>query len=159
MFFPISGRAVAAALLVAAAPLAAHDYRAGDIAIGHPVLRVASPVSKTGAGYLTLVNRGRTPDRLVAVSTASAARADIHGTTSSNGVMQMRAQADGVTVPPGGTVTFAPGGLHVMFIGLKQSLPPGTMVDARLRFEKAGEVAVKFQAESAADPSHQHGKD
>lgn len=143
-----------AALL--AAPAAAHDYKAGAIAIDHPVLRVATPVSKTGAGYLTLANRGTTPDRLVAVITDVAARADIHGTTSAAGVMQMRAQAGGVALAPGASVRFATGGLHIMFIGLRRALPPGTMIDATLRFEKAGDVPVRFKAEGIEAAEHRH---
>lgn len=150
-------RGVAPLLLaVGASGAAAHDYRAGAIKIDHPVIRVASPAAKTGAGFLTIANTGRTADRLLSVTTAAAARSDLHGTVNSGGVMQMRAQAGGVPVPAGGTVTFQPGGLHVMFIGLKQAMPPGTMVDAVLRFEKAGNVAVKFKAEGAADAAHHH---
>ncbi|WP_310498650.1 copper chaperone PCu(A)C [Sandarakinorhabdus sp.] len=134
---------------------AAHDYRAGNIAIDHPVIRVASPVSKTGAGYLTLVNKGAAADRLLAVITTASARADLHGTIAAGNVMQMRAQAGGVPVPAGATVRFAPGGLHIMFIGLRQAMPSGSTVAATLRFEKAGDVAVSFKAESAAD-AHQH---
>jgi hypothetical protein len=143
-------------MALAAGPALAHEYRAGAISIDHPVLRVSSPAAKTGAGYLVVANTGRTADRLLSVTTAAATRSDLHGTTSSGGVMQMRAQGAGVPVPAGATVTFQPGGLHVMFIGIKQPLPAGTMVDAVLRFEKAGSVAVKFKAEGAADAAHQH---
>jgi hypothetical protein len=150
-------RGVAPLLLAAGAGgAAAHEYRVGGILVDHPVIRVASPAAKTGAGFLTITNSGRSADRLLSVTTSASARSDLHGTTSSNGVMQMRAQAGGVPVPAGGKVTFQPGGLHVMFIGLKQAMPAGTMVDAVLRFEKAGSVAVKFKAEGAADAAHHH---
>ena len=48
------------ALVISAlsAPVAAQDYHVGQIAITRPVLRVASPVSKTGAGYMTISNSG-----------------------------------------------------------------------------------------------------
>ncbi len=148
-------RSILLAVAVAmAAPAAAHDYRIGALAIDHPVIRVASPQSKTGAGFMTITNRGKTPDRLIAVETAASARSDLHGTVAAGNVMQMRAQAGGVPVPAGGTVTFAPGGLHVMFIGLKAPVPSGTMIKARLRFEKAGSVDVQFKAEPAATAHH-----
>ncbi len=133
---------------------AAHEYRVGSLHIDHPVIRVASPVSKTGAGFLTIVNRGKQPDRLVAVITDAANRADLHGTIQQGNVMQMRAQADGVPIPAGGTVTFAPGGLHVMFIGLKAPVPDGRMIKARLQFARAGAVDVAFKAEGAAAAQH-----
>jgi copper(I)-binding protein len=147
--------AVPCALLTSAAM--AHDYRVGDLHIDHPVLRVASPVSKTGAGFMTIRNSGSTADRLLSVTTAASSRSDLHGTFNQGGVMQMRAQSGGVPIPQGGTVRFAPGGLHVMFIGLKAAVPPGQTVKARLIFEKAGAVDVAFKAETAAGtPSHKH---
>ncbi|MFC7552702.1 hypothetical protein ACFQU7_11190 [Pseudoroseomonas wenyumeiae] len=38
----------------------AHSYKAGEIDIGHPWSR-AAPAGVTGAGYLTLTNKGSTP--------------------------------------------------------------------------------------------------
>lgn len=137
-----------------AAPLSAHEYRAGPLLVVHPVIRVASPVSKTGAGYMAITNSGKTDDRLISVTTDAANRSDPHGTVAQGNVMQMRAQSGGVPVPAGATVSFAPGGLHVMFIGLKAPLPEGQGIKARLRFEKAGAVDVEFKAEMAATHNH-----
>ncbi len=128
--------------LALATPAAAHDLR-----IEKPVLRVASPVSKTGAGYMVIRNTGRTADTLLSVATDASNRSDLHGTIQSGGVMKMRAQADGVPIAPGGRVVFAPGGLHIMFIGLKKPVPPGTKVPARLTFARAGAIDVVFTAE------------
>ncbi|WP_235902816.1 copper chaperone PCu(A)C [Sandarakinorhabdus oryzae] len=147
---------IAALLAGLAAPTGAHEYTVGRLLVVHPVIRLASPVSKTGAGYLAITNRGVAADRLLSVTTSAANRSDLHGTIQSGAVMQMRAQAGGVPVPAGATVTFAPGGLHVMFIGLKAPLPAGQSIKARLTFEKAGTVDVDFQAVSAADPTHKH---
>lgn len=149
-FIPLAGL-----VLGLSAPVLAHEYKAGALLIDHPVIRVASPVSKTGAGFMAITNSGKAADRLVSVTTTASARADLHGTINAGGVMQMRAQAGGVPIPAGGTVTFAPGGLHVMFIGLKAEVPPGQMIKARLTFERAGSVEVAFKAETAAS-SHNH---
>lgn len=142
---------ILALFLGLAAPAFAHEYTVGAIRIDHPVIRVASPVSKTGAGYLTVTNTGKTPDRLLSVATSAANRSDLHGSIARGTIMQMRAQSGGVPVPAGGTVTFAPGGLHVMFIGFKASLQAGTHIKARLTFEKAGSIDVQFTAKAAAD--------
>jgi copper(I)-binding protein len=141
-----------------AAPLAAHEYKVGTLVIDHPVIRVASPVAKTGAGFMAIRNTGRQADRLLSVVTDAANRADLHGTLREGNVMKMRAQDGGVPIPAGGSVTFAPGGLHVMFIGLKAPVPDGRTIKARLTFEKAGPVDVMFKAEGAAGaaPGHQH---
>lgn len=125
-----------------ATPAAAQDIR-----IETPVLRVASPVSKTGAGYMVIRNTGRTADTLLSVTTDPSTRSDLHGTIQSGGVMKMRAQEGGVPIAPGARVQFAPGGLHIMFIGLKKPVPPGTKVPARLTFARAGVIDVVFTAE------------
>jgi hypothetical protein len=93
---------------------------------------------------------------LLSVSTAASNRSDLHGTLNEGGVMKMRAQSDRVPIPAGGKVSFAPGGLHVMFIGLKAAVQPGQMIKARLMFEKAGPVDVAFKAETAASAQHDH---
>jgi copper(I)-binding protein len=133
----------------------AHEYKVGSLHIDHPVIRVASPASKTGAGFMTINNRGRVADRLLSVTTDASNRADLHGTIRQGNVMQMREQAGGVPIPAGGKIAFAPGGLHVMFIGLKDPVPAGRMVKARLKFERAGAVDVMFKAEGAGQ-AHQH---
>lgn len=136
-------------------PSLAHEYKAAALLIDHPVIRVASPVSKTGAGYMTITNPGKTADRLLSVTTTASTRSDLHGTINAGGIMKMRAQSDGVPIPAGGKIILAPGGLHVMFIGLKSAVSPGRMIKARLQFERAGPVNVEFKVETVAG-NHQH---
>ena len=47
-----------------------------------------------------------------------------------------------LAIPAGKTVKLAPGGYHVMLIGLKQALTAGEHASATLTFEKAGKVEV-----------------
>jgi copper(I)-binding protein len=47
-----------------------------------------------------------------------------------------------VTVAPGKTVAFSPGGLHVMLSGLKQEIPVGAKVPITLQLEDGGQVNV-----------------
>jgi copper(I)-binding protein len=56
-------------------------------------------------------------------------------------VMRMR-EVPSIEIPPGRTVTFGPGGLHLMMIGLTRPLRQGETVPVTLRFERAGEVPV-----------------
>ena len=59
-------------------------------------------------------------------------------------------------MPPGATVTLAPQGTHVMFMGLDAPLVEGERVPAVLVFEKAGEVAVEFAVEPRAATTTEH---
>jgi copper(I)-binding protein len=72
-------------------------------------------------------------------------------------VMKMR-EVDAIELPAGKPVKLEPGGLHVMFIGLKQPLAIGTKVPVTLRLEKAGEVRVEFEvmARPAASGHNKH---
>lgn len=84
----------------------------------------ANPVpGRPAAGYFTLAG-GSQPDRLVAV-TAPPARIEMHSMSMAGGVMKM-ARLDGVPVPAGASVAFAPGGNHLMVFDLPagaKSLP------------------------------------
>ena len=64
-------------------------------------------------------------DRLTGVSTPVAGTAELHQTINENGVLRMRPVSDGMALPPGHAVTFAPGGLHVMLMDLKRPLTQG----------------------------------
>lgn len=141
-------RILAAALLALSSTAAfAHGFELGPLKIGHPWSRATPPGAKVGGGYLTIENRGTTPDRLVAVSAPFAGRGEIHEMAVKDGVMTMRELEKGVEIPPGGKVEFKPGGYHLMFQELKQPLKQGEMVKGTLTFEKAGTVEVEFKVE------------
>jgi copper(I)-binding protein len=72
-----------------------------------------------------------------------------------NDVMTMRPVSGGLSIPPGQTITFAPGGYHIMMMGLKAPLKQGDRVPMTLQFEKAGKVNVTLDVQSigATKPS------
>lgn len=107
------------------------------------------PSNGMGAIYLTIVNSGKEPDRLVAVSTPLAGKAELHTVTEEGGVMKMRS-VDGIDVKPGETIELKPGGLHIMLMGVKGSPKPGDTFPLTLTFEKAG---VKSVTTSVDNPS------
>ncbi|MEP6968433.1 MAG: copper chaperone PCu(A)C, partial [Pseudomonadota bacterium] len=91
------------------------------------------------AGYGAITNRGPHADRLIGAASAAASKVSIHESRSAGGVMSMRTLSD-LAIPAGATVTFAPGGLHLMLEGLKRPLNPGARVAITLTFIKAGVV-------------------
>jgi len=151
---------LAAALAAAIAlPAAARDYKVGAIQIQHPWARPTSAGAQVGGGYMTLVNTGKTPDRLLDGSTPAARTFEIHEMSMAGGIMKMRRLDQGLALAPGATVALKPGGYHIMLIGLSKPLKLGEKVPATLRFEKAGEVKVEFTVEQPQAPAggHQHG--
>jgi copper(I)-binding protein len=163
--FACSGRAAAALALVvgltfAAVPVGAHDYTLGDLKIGHPWSRATPPSARVGAGYLSIANGGRAPDRLVSATSPAAGRVEIHEMKMDAGVMRMRELAQGLGVPAGETVALRPGGYHLMLMDLRAPLREGVPVPVTLVFERAGriEVELKIEAPTARQSGHgEHG--
>jgi copper(I)-binding protein len=135
-------RAIAGALLAAvavASPALAHEVKLGSLELTNLWARATPPHAPTAAGYLTITNHGSAADKLTAVSTPMAGSGELHTMKVENGIMTMR-QVDGIEIPAGGTVTLAPGGYHLMFIGPKEPIKDGGKMPVTLTFEKAGTV-------------------
>ena len=151
---------VGAAILLVGGVAAAETYSAGGLQIGNPWARATPKGATVGAGYLTITNKGAEADRLIGGSVAPASRFEVHATVTENGVAMMR-QVTGLEIKPGETVELAPGGTHVMMMGLKQPLKQGQTVKGTLVFEKAGTVAIEFTVQAIGAPaggqgSHKH---
>jgi copper(I)-binding protein len=127
------------ACIAAVAPAVPHEVRVGPITVTDLWARATPPGAKTAGGYLTITNSGSAPDRLVGVATPAAARGEIHQMSVAADVMTMK-PADGVAIPAGESVTLAPGGFHLMFLGLMEPLVEGGEMPVTLTFEKAGSV-------------------
>lgn len=139
-------RTATAALFAAtlALPALAGEATTGDIAVTDAYAFATPPTAKVGGAYMTVTNNGTTDDRILGAS-ADFATAQLHlSQKGEDGVMRMVHQEDGVPVPAGETVTFAPGALHVMLMGLDAPLATGETQDITLTFEQAGEVTVPF---------------
>jgi hypothetical protein len=129
---------LALCLPVPSPPAQAEEVRAGDIVVAE-VWGRASVGSGAGALYLTLRNEGDAADRLVGAETPVAGRAELHVHSMDGDVARMR-PAEGVDLPPGATVVLAPGGTHIMLMGLAAPLKAGDSVPVTLRFAAAGTV-------------------
>lgn len=107
---------------------------------GQGTMGAAASAMATSAVYFTVLGSG-TPDAIVGsrVDPSIAVAAEVHETKIVNGVAQM-APVPRVAVPAGGRVDFAPGGYHLMLVGLKRELKVGDRVTVTLDFEKAGSV-------------------
>ncbi|MDO9451807.1 MAG: copper chaperone PCu(A)C [Stagnimonas sp.] len=133
------------------------------IAIEHPYSHPTAAPGVPGVGFFTLINRGSKADRLISVQSPVAGSVEIHQSQVKDGVMQMRAVTEGVTLPVGKPVAFAPGGLHLMLFSLREPLQEGVPVPVTLTFERAGTVTTRLQVEPREPPSadadhsqHQH---
>jgi copper(I)-binding protein len=94
----------------------------------------------TGVVYLSITDSGA-PDRLMSIAAPVAAKAELHESFTEHGVAKMRGVAT-LPVVPGTPVTLAPGGYHIMLMGLKQQLKEGDSFPVTLSFERAGQVTA-----------------
>ena len=110
---------------------------------------------QTGAGFMTLKNPDAKPDALVAVESPLARTVQIHQSRMSGGMASMK-QLARVELPAGGSVTFAPGGYHLMLIGLAKALKTGDAVPATLTFASGAKVKVSFVAAMGPPAAAEH---
>ncbi|MDP3369666.1 MAG: copper chaperone PCu(A)C [Brevundimonas sp.] len=93
-----------------------------------------TPVGRQMTGcYLTLTTA--TADRLVSASSPDANLVQIHESRIESGMMMMRELREGLPLPAGEAVALAPGGNHLMLLGVKEPLVAGDTVALTLTFE------------------------
>ena len=140
---------------VCAGSASAQEIKVGGLVLSHAWARATPGGAEVGGGYLTIENKGTAPDKLLGGSSPAAAEIEVHEMAMKNDVMTMRPVSGGLSIPPGQTITFAPGGYHIMMMGLKAPLKQGDRVPMTLQFEKAGKVNVTLDVQSigATKPS------
>lgn len=153
-------RAAAAIMIMgwlAATPSVAHDFRGGSIDIKHPWSQVAPPVAPVLGGYVTIVNIGTTPDRLLGGTVSIAEKLELHQSSAEAGIARMR-PVPSIDIQPGETVRLEPGGMHIMFVTPISRPKVGETFKAVLEFEKAGPIEVEFvvQGRKVQMPQQDH---
>jgi periplasmic copper chaperone A len=141
-------RPILAALVLAAAFAASAMAADSTVAVTNSWARATPPGAKTAAAYVTLTNKGAAPDQLLSASTPVAGEAMLHITINDHGVMKMR-PIKSIDLKPGKSVTFKPGGMHIMLMDLKQPLKEGDSFPLALTFAKAGRIETVVKVAKA----------
>lgn len=137
-------RLLAAALLLVGfgfVPVTVTAQEQNAVQIVQPWARASIGTSRPAAAYLTAQNNGRETVRLVGVETPVAGRAEIHRIIRDGDLLRMQPAGD-VDIPPGESVTLAPGGLHVMLMKLRRPLVSGSEFSLLLRFSNGERVEL-----------------
>lgn len=144
----------------------ARIYESSTVTVSHPWARASAPTARNGAVYLKIEPRPGANDRLVGARSPVAETVEVHETTMRDGIARMRPIPD-VEITPGQPMDLAPGGMHLMLVGLKKPLKERDLFPLILTFEKSGEVSVDVVVEApgamgpqgmtgTATPEHQH---
>lgn len=139
------------------------------LAAEHPGISVAEAWARPTIGdaqvtaaYMTITNQSGEDDVLMKARSDKAMAVELHQTSmTADGVMQMREVEGGLPIPAGETVKLAPGGTHLMVMGLDQALDAGGELPLTLEFEKAGAMAIAVPVTATApgapaDAPHAH---
>ena len=101
------------------------------------------PASPVAAAYLTLVNDGAQPVRVLSLSSPLAASVEWHDMWHADGMMRMQRRRD-IVLPPHSRTVLAPSGSHLMLNAPVRALPPGSQVPLRLAL--SGGQVLSLQA-------------
>jgi len=110
--------------------------------------------AKAGGCYVTLT--AATDDRLTGGSTPRAASLQVHEMKTENGMMKMAELTAGLPLPAGQAVALAPGGNHLMLIGLTAPLVAGETVPLTFQFASAPAITVQAQVRQPAMDGMDH---
>mgnify|MGYP000470962172 CR=1 FL=1 len=115
-----------------------------ELVVDNAWARATPPGFAKGAVYLDIRNDGRRSDTLVGVHTDRAGRAELHRTIEEGGNSRM-VHTPRVRVPADSSVTFEPGGRHVMMMGIDEALTEGERFTVELEAETAGTLRVDVE--------------
>lgn len=128
----------------------------GDIVIQEGWARASLGKAPNSAAYMTLMSHGDAADKLIAVSTPVADKAELHNHIMEDGIAKMR-PVEAIELVPGEPFVLEPGGFHVMLMGLKGKLGEGESLPLTLTFEKAGEVTLEVPILGLRGPMKKDG--
>jgi periplasmic copper chaperone A len=132
--------AIALLTLSACSPGGTGSGAASTVEVAGAICR-PTPVGRQMTGcYLTLT--AATADRLVSVTSPAANLVQIHESRIESGMMMMNELKEGLPLPAGETVALAPGGNHLMLLGVEEPLVAGDTVALTLTFESSSPVEV-----------------
>ncbi|MEH6451897.1 MAG: copper chaperone PCu(A)C [Psychromonas sp.] len=115
---------------------------ADPINIENAYVRATPPHTTNSAAFMVIENTSSRDIKLVAVSSDIAERVELHQHVHQDGMMKMR-QVDAIRIEKDQQVSLQPGGYHVMFMGLKQALKDGEMVQLSLYFDNGEEITIE----------------
>jgi len=132
---------IAAFVLALSRDIGAQTPVPNPVAVEQPWARATPKGAKTAAAYMILANNGRSAEKLLSATTPLADKVQFHEETEENGVARMR-ELRSIQIAPGTKLTFKPGSMHMMMVGLKQPLKEGQAFPLTLHFEHVGDVEI-----------------
>jgi copper(I)-binding protein len=121
---------------------------AEPIAIDNARIRPPVPGRDVAVGYFDLTNHGPTAIELVGADSDHARAVELHTHVHDGDMMRMR-RLERLTVAPGQTVHFEPGGHHLMLFGYEAA--DGAAVTLTLRFSNGAARSVQCAVQPSGE--------
>ncbi|MEL0631587.1 copper chaperone PCu(A)C [Pseudoalteromonas carrageenovora] len=138
-----------------------HDADVAKLEVTNAQVRTFLPASNSSVGYLTIINHSGTPATLTKATLDGLGRVEIHEHSHVNGMMKMQ-QVKSVTIKAHESVSFQPGGYHLMVFDPKEPLKVGQERKLTLYFNDGNRLftnaqVVSLEAQAApTKPSKHH---
>ena len=130
---------------------------AADIEVKHAHVRAVPAGQINSAAFMVLKNNSSKDRLLVSAHSNISKVVELHTHKKEGGMMRMR-QVESIAIKAGSKTVLKPGGLHIMFIGLKHGLKVGDKVELELVFDDGTTtkltVPVKMVAGMHKKPMH-----
>lgn len=134
-----------------------HSDQASALTMTDPWVKAAT--NGMTATFGTLVNNGTADVTVTSATSEIAASTELHETVASDdGSMAMSPKEGGFVIPAGGNHELAPGGDHLMMMGLHRALKPGEVMVVTLTMADGSTIDVEATVKnfSGADEKYQN---
>lgn len=126
---------------------------ASSVSVIGPYARAVPSGQPNSAAFMILENSGAEDRALIDARSSVSKFVELHTHRKEGGMMRMR-RVDQIVIKAGSETVLKPGGLHVMFIGLKKQLTQGDKVDLELIFDDGSRIHLKLPVKMVAGMQH-----
>ncbi len=111
--------------------------------VHEPYARAMPPGQPNSGAFMTFKNSDSGAHAVVSATSTVSKVVELHTHVHKNGMMMMR-RIDKIDIPANGETVLKPGGLHIMFIGLKADMKVGQTVPVTLTFEDGSKKDIEM---------------
>lgn len=119
---------------------------ADPLTVSNARINATVPGMQVTGAYFDLNNSTQTPLQLVRVSGEVSPHIEIHEHSMSDGMMRMQEVENAIVIEADETLSFQPGGYHIMIMGLVSAVNEGEDVYLTLHFTNGDEQVITVTA-------------
>jgi len=134
-------------ITISGQPLFAGERASDVIRIEKPFARAVIPGMGMSGAFMELHNDGKTEHLLIDAKSTAARYVELHAHIKKDGMMRMRRMAH-FHLKPGQQKVLRPGGLHIMLMGLQETIDEGGEITIELYFDDGSQTHVKVPIKS-----------